>query len=167
MNLLKAHWKPLTVALVILLGAAWYSRPVDVYHLSPEMKNAGHVSLYVRALGNSSEDFLIKELTPDNPEWDTVMDSVEVLRFRRPPWNILLQFLNQQVITGRQTEDGDFHVMLTLLDRNSGYLQIQFFVDEWTCSSPHSTRSLSLWVKDARETGSTLAKVLLPLMKES
>lgn len=167
MNLLKAHWKPLTVALVLLLGAAWYSRPVDVYHLSPEMKNAGHISLYVRALGNSSADFLIKELTPDNPEWDMVMDSVEALRFRRPPWNLLLQFLDQKVVTGRRTEDGDFHVMLTLADQNHGYVQIQFFVDKWTCSSPHSIRNLALWVKDARKTGSALAETLLPLMKES
>ena len=31
MNWIKAHWKPLAVILALLLWAAWYSRPVDIY----------------------------------------------------------------------------------------------------------------------------------------
>ena len=167
MSWLKSHWKPLAVVLALALGITWYARPVDVYGLSPEVKDIGHISLYVRALGTGGQDFPIMELTRSNPEWDTVKEAAEALRFRRPPWNLLLQFLDQKVVTGRRTEDGDFHVMLTLADQNHGYVQIQFFVDKWTCSSPHSTRSLALWVKDARETGSALAETLLPLIKES
>ncbi|WP_297871477.1 hypothetical protein [uncultured Oscillibacter sp.] len=167
MSWLKSHWKPLAVVLALALGSAWYARPVDVYGLSPEVKDIGHISLYVRVLGTGGQDFPIMELTRSDPEWDTVKEAAEALRFRRPPWNLLLQFLDQKVVTGRRTEDGDFHVMLTLADQNHGYVQIQFFVDKWTCSSPHSTRSLALWVKDARETGSALAETLLPLMKES
>lgn len=167
MNWLKARWKALAVVLALALGIAWYARPVDVYGLSPEMKNIDHISLYVRDLGRDGKDFPILELTQSDPEWDTVKEAAEALRFRRPPWNLLLQFLDQKVITGHQTADGDHHVMLTLADRDSGYVQIQFFVDEWTCSSPHSTRSLPLWVKNARETGDALAETLRPLMKES
>ena len=30
---IKAHWKALSITLALLLGLAWYSRPVDVYSL--------------------------------------------------------------------------------------------------------------------------------------
>lgn len=167
MNRLKARWKALAVVLALALGIAWYARPVDIYGLSPEVKDIDHISLYLRDLGKGGQDFPILELTRSDPEWDTVKEAAEALRFRRPPWNLLLQFLDQKVIMGHQTADGDHHVMLILADRDSGSVQIQFFVDKWTCSSSHSSRSLPLWVKNARETGDALAETLRPLMKES
>ena len=45
MSWLKSHWKPLAVVLALALGIAWYARPVDVYGLSPEVKDIGHISL--------------------------------------------------------------------------------------------------------------------------
>ena len=33
MKQVKAHWKVLAAALALVLWAAWYSRPVDIYGL--------------------------------------------------------------------------------------------------------------------------------------
>lgn len=34
-------------------------------------------------------------------------------------------------------------------------------------ASPHSNRNLTLWVKDARQTGAALAEILRPLLGET
>ena len=61
--------------------------------------------------------------------------------------------------------DGDQHVLFLLGQEDGNYVQVQFFIDSWSCSSPNSSRSLPLWVPDSRETGEALAEVLLPLME--
>lgn len=167
MNRLKAHWKALAVVLLLVLGAVWYSRPVDIYALAPGIKEPDFMDFVLYDLGENRRDCPIKNISPEDPEWDAVLEAIEALRFRRPPWNIVWQFLPRGVITGRATHDGDLHIMFSLGRQDEGSTQVQFFIDEWMYHSPHSTRSLSLWVKNARETGDALAETLRPLMKES
>lgn len=168
MSWLKQHGKSLSLALALLLALAWYSRPVDVYGLIPGVTQADVLSLYSRLLGpehHSDGPSAIRELYPEDPEWDAALTALEALRFRRPPWNLLLQFLPQNGIRARVTQDGDQHVLFLLGQEDGNYVQVQFFIDSWSCSSPNSSRSLPLWVPDSRETGEALAEVLRPLME--
>lgn len=165
MNRLKAHWKALASALLLVLGCLWYSRPVDVYGLAPGIEEPDWISIYARELGGG-HDHHIRDFSPEDPEWSAVREGLETLRFHRPPWNLALQFLDEHTITGRATRRGDYHIMFQAGQQYAGDVQVQFFVDEWMYSSPYSNRNLTLWVKDSRETGSALAQALLPLMTE-
>lgn len=171
MKWLKAHWKAPAVVLILLLAwGRWYARPVDLYGLTgltAGAVNTVSLSLYQfdsRVPGGKID--LHGSCTPESPEWNAIREEVESLRFRRPPWNLLLQFLDSSFVTGRQTGDGDYHINLTLTERGGGYVNLQFFLDEWTYSSPLSNRNLPLWAENSRETGNALAEALWPLLEE-
>ena len=79
-------------------------------------------------------------------------------------WNILLQLIPERTITGRVTHDGDLHILFSLYKPGEGHVQVQFFIDEWMYHSPYSSRNLTLWAADSRETGEALAEVFQPLL---
>ena len=85
-----------------------------------------------------------------------------------PPWNPVLQFVPKHTITGRVTHEGDHHILFSMYKVGGGHMQMQFFIDEWMYfSSPLSSRNLTLWVKDSKQTGDALAETLRPLLDES
>lgn len=164
MTWIKAHRRALAAALALVLWAAWYSRPVDIYTLAPGMKEPDSIDISLRELGEQGRDSPIQWFSPEDPEWDAALEAIEALRFRRPPWNILLQLIPERTITGRVTHDGDLHILFSLYKPGEGRVQVQFFIDEWTYHSPYSSRNLTLWVADSRKTGEALAEVFQPLL---
>lgn len=166
MSRIKSRWKVLALALALVLWAAWYSRPVDIYTLAPEIKEPDAMDITLSELGGGGKDYPLKSLSPENPEWDTALEAVESLRFRRPPWNLILQFLPKHTTTGRVTHDGDHQILFSLYKQGEGYIQVQFFIDEWMYHSPHTSRYLTLWVKDSKQTGDALGEILRPLLEE-
>jgi len=164
MSRLKAHWKALGVILVLVLGCLWYSRPVDIYGLAPGMGEPDHIHLFIQELDPAAEHHS-RDFTPEDPEWETILEQARALRFRRPPWNALLQFLDQNYVYGRQAGPEDWHLMFSI-SGPGGSAQIQFFIDEWVYNSPRSKRNLTLWMKDGREAGDALAEALRPLVND-
>lgn len=171
MTWIKTHWKALAAALALLLAMAWYSRPVDVYTLAPGMKEPDFMDFVLYDLGENRKDYPIKNISPEDPEWDAALEAVEALRFRRPPWNLLLQFVPERTVTGRVTHDGDLHIMFYVGQQREGGVQIQFFIDEWSYSNPlpfsFANRHLTLWVSNPKEAGEALAERLRPLLEEN
>lgn len=165
MSRVKAHWRALVIVLALVLWAAWYSRPVDIYTVAPGTKEPDMMDLTLSNLGENHKDYPLKNLTPEDPEWGPALEAVEALRFRRPPWNPVLQFIPDHRTTGRATQDGDHHVMFFLGRRTKGYIQVQFFIDEWMYHSPHSNRDLTLWMEDSRQAGEALAEAFRPLLE--
>ena len=142
MNRLKAHWKPLALLLALILWAAWYSRPVNIYGLAPKTREPDMMDFVLSDLGENHKDYPIKNITPEDPEWDAALEAVESLRFRRPPWNAVLQFIPERTTTGRVTHDGDLHIMFYLARQTKGSIQVQFFIDEWMYHSPQDRKSV-------------------------
>ena len=56
--------------------------------------------------------------------------------------------------------------MSHIVYRQSATTSIQFFLDEWMYTSPHSNRNLTLWVENSKETGAALSEALWPLLNE-
>ena len=60
--------------------------------------------------------------------------------------------------------------MFFLGKRPKGYVQVQFFIDEWSYSNPlplsFANRALTLWVDNSKETGDALAEAIRPLLEE-
>lgn len=170
MTWLKAHWKALAVTLALLLAVVWYSRPVDIYTLAPGLKEPNTIDFTLWELGDGGAEYPLQSFSPEDPEWDAALEAVEALRFRRPPWNPILQFIPDHHTTGRVTHDGDHHVMFFLGKRPKGYVQVQFFIDEWSYNNPlpfsFANRALTLWVDNSKETGDALAEAIRPLLEE-
>lgn len=169
MSRLKAHWKLLAVVLALVLWAAWYARPVDIYTIAPGTKEPDMMDLTLSDLGENHKGYPLKNLTPEDPEWGPALEAVEALRFRRPPWNAVLQFIPDHHATGRATQDGDHHIMFYLGRQGKGSIQVQLFIDEWSCSNPlpfsFANRALTLWVDNSKETGDALAAAFQPLLE--
>ena len=164
MTWIKAHRRALAAALALVLWAAWYSRPVNIYTLAPKMKEPDSIDISLRELGEQGRDYPIQWFSPEDPEWGAALEAIEALRFRRPPWNPLLQFVPKHSFSGRVTHGGDQHILFSLYKPGGGHIQVQFFIDEWTYHSPYSSRNLTLWVADSRKTGEALAEVFQPLL---
>ena len=85
MSWIRSHWKPLALIAALLLAAAWYSRPVDIYTLAHKMKEPDSIDISLRELGEQGRDYPIQWFSPEDPEWDAALEAIEALRFRRPP----------------------------------------------------------------------------------
>lgn len=169
MSWIKTHWKVLAAVLALVLWAAWYSRPVDIYTAAPRAKEPDYIILDLRELGGNGRDYPPKTLSPGDPEWEAALEAIEALRFRRPPWNPILQFIPKNSFTGRATHEGDLEILFRLGRRREGLVRVQFFIDEWSYSNPlpfsFANRGLTLWVENPKETGSALAEAFRPLLE--
>jgi len=129
------------------------------------MGEADYIHLFIQELDPAAEH-RSRDFTPEDPDWETVLEQLQSLRFRRPPWNALLQFLDRNNIYGRQANPGDWHLMFSISGPGGSSAQVQFFIDEWVYGSPHSNRNLTLWMRDGREIGNALAEALRPLVND-
>lgn len=164
----KVRWIALLASITVITGAFWYTRPVDIHVLSSNAEEPDMIFAALTLHGGSSSEIQSRSnsFTPEDPEWETVLEQLESLRFRRPPWNFPLQFVNESHITGRQTHPGDWHLMCHVVYCRSNTTSIQFFLDEWMYTSPHSNRNLTLFVDNSKETGAALSEALWPLLIE-
>lgn len=161
MNWLKAHWKPLAAVLTLLLAwGLWYSRPVDIYTLSPEVRNPDGITIDIEELTGVGEEprLCSNPFTPEDPEWETVLSEIEALRFRRPAGSAFLLFLNQKSTPLHSFQTGDYAAYIHIMRRDGSRLRLDFFVDRWQYSSPHSNRWLPLKMRNGAETGLALCR---------
>lgn len=170
MNRIKASRKPLALLLAVILAlvlwAAWYSRPVDIYTLAPGMETPDYMDITLWELGENRKEYPDKNLTPEDPGWDAALEAAEALRFRRPPWNAVLQFIPERRATGRSVHDGDLHMMIYMGQQRANRVRMQFFIDEWMYYSPYVSRNLTLWTTNPRQTANTFAEAVRPLLDE-
>ena len=161
MNWLKAHWKASAVVLILLLAwGLWYSRPVDIYALAPEVRDPDGITIDIEELTGVGEEprFCSNPFTPEDPEWETVLSKIEALRFRRSASSALLQFLDQRSTPLHSFQTGDYAAYIHIMRRDGTRLRLQFLADSWQYSSPRSNRCLPLKMRDGAETGLALCQ---------
>ena len=78
---------PAVILILPLAWGFWYARPVSVYGLIAEVKQADSISLYSRPLSPYRSDgpSSIRDLRPEDPKWDAALRALEALGFRRLP----------------------------------------------------------------------------------
>lgn len=94
----KKLYAILAATLVVLLAAAifLYSRPVDVYGLEDDLKPEVISISLVRSEASMADDSLQERFAyfeQGDPGYDEVLETIHALRFRRPPMNLLRQFI--------------------------------------------------------------------------
>lgn len=163
MSRLKAHWKPLAVILALILWAAWYARPVDVYGLGIGELEAVNVRISRNEPGVGEREAQSIGLRPGDPLWQTVLEELEALRFRRPPWNAVQQYLREDVI---RTEPAAREALVFYLwDSGDRPLMLQMNAGNPCYTSPYTSRNLPASLSGGEETAQALAERLRPLLE--
>lgn len=120
------------VIVVILVAAtAWYTRPVDLYALSPDLEAPQDLTcLLLRYTDNLAEDTTrTLDLTAEDGEaYRQVLSQLEALRFRRFPLGELLQSLRDG--QSRVITPGDFDASYQLGD-GTCYVLLQCRMGWW------------------------------------
>lgn len=102
-------------------------------------------------------------LRPGDPLWQTVLDELEALRFRRTPWNAVQQYLREDVI---RTEPAAREALVFYLwDSGDKDLMLQLNGGKPCYTSPYTSRNLPASLSGGEETAQTLTERLRPLLE--
>lgn len=117
--------------LILVAAAAWYTRPVDLYALSPDLEKPQDLScLLLRYTDNIAENATrTLDLTAEDGEvYRQILSQLESLRFRRFPLGELLQSLRDG--QSRIITPGDFDASYQLGD-GTCYVLLQCRMGWW------------------------------------
>ncbi len=163
MTWLKTHWKALGLVLVLILGLVWYTRPVDIYGLGIGELEAVIVRISYNEPGVGEQEARSIGLRPGDPLWQTVLEELEALRFRRSPWNAVQQYLREDVIRTKPTAREA--LVFYLWDSGDRSLMLQMNAGTPCYTSPYTSRNLPAFLSGGEETAGGLAERVRVLME--
>lgn len=154
---------PLLVILVLLGWGLWYSRPVGVETLFPDLEP----ELIDVFLIDESEDRRLRS-DAGTEEFDALWEELQGLQFRWSPFTPVKQalpFLDGVVRRAKQFEQDDIKDLLFALVQDNGQEvwrseQLRFRIDAWTYEDWAHDVTLSLWMQDSKAVGQKLAHQL-------
>ena len=83
---------PLLLAALLVIWGLWYARPIGVDTLYPELEPDLIYVTLIDFTGSGHEDQNLK-LTAGTEEFDGLWSEIQELRFRRSPFNVVVQAL--------------------------------------------------------------------------
>lgn len=168
---MRRHWKPALglIAAALLMWGLWYARPVDIYTLQPGLGELQVINVFINqhASPGTAAPNRQQVFTPEAPEWEAVRAEVEALRFRRPPWNEILQFLDQNTVPTHPSYIGAYTTLIRIRGEDGRNVGLQFCTRKWSRFSLYSNRNLELWMGDGEEIGIAMSERLWALMPET
>lgn len=145
-------WRYLILGTLVclLVWGLWYHRPVGV-----------EVTL-LRTYGGQEDRERELNLSAGEPEFDSLMEEVRALRFRRSPWNPLVRAIPaldrsipSVVFSG---EDEVQHMFLTFVSETGRFGELYFYVGYWRYrDSDAGSARFTLGVTDGKAAGQALA----------
>ena len=158
---MKKHWTlpVLAVLLALVFWCSWYSRPVNIFDLKPELDPA-IISVRIQRFGSSAQNHEHRDLDmeADTPEGQVLLEQLETIRLRRSPLNPLRSIL-PSIFGGRQTTEGQYGYVIHVFGTN-GWIALQFFLDEWDYNLSGQGQYLPCRVADGEVLGQSLGDQL-------
>lgn len=155
---------PLLVLLVLLGWGLWYSRPVGVETLFPDLEPELIDVFLIDHHGSKTEDRSLR-LEAGTEAFDALWKELQELRFHRSPLNPIeqaLPFLDGSASIGKSIQDGEINLMYIGLIQNNGTEvwrseELKFWVDSWSYRDMSRCVELSLWMSEGGAVGQELA----------
>jgi len=165
----KKHWKISAAAALaaVICWCIWYSQPITVFDLKPELEPAV-IDIYIQRFGDSSEknESLIFDVNAATPEGRVLLEQLEVIRIRRSPLNPLRKVL-PSTFTGRQTQDGQYNYVIHVFGASGGWIALQIFIDEWAYDLSEQPQYLPCQVSGGKSIAQTLGDELWQMAQQA
>lgn len=160
----KSHWKaPAVVLILLLMWGLWYARPVDIHGLGMGELEAVSASVIHNKAGQGVDLVWSTGAVPDDSQWQTVLKEVERLRFRRPPGNLVREYLQDGTV---KTEPADrTSVLFYFLDQDGRSLTMEIGASRSIYTSLHTSSNLPIFLSGGEEAVQALVE-RLPLLTE-
>ena len=127
---------PILVVVLLVLAGIWYTRPMTIAELLPELDMEHPGSLYVYTYRYHMDEFsqekepLELNLTEGDPRYEEFRTILESIRFRRTIKGLLTDLFNRPI--GTEIEDG--MVNWTLHLQGSHFFALQYFDNKFYCN---------------------------------
>ena len=165
---MKKRWTITVLAALFALvcWCTWYSRPVSIFDLKPELE-AADINIHIQRFDDSVRGYERRSLDvdADTPEGQALLEKVESIRIRRSPLNPLRNILSSS-FTGRQVQTGQYTYGIHVFGTGGGWVSLEFFLDEWKYDLPEQTQYLPCRVSDGKTLGQTLGDKLWEMAQE-
>ena len=159
---------PLLLAALLVIWGLWYARPIVVDTLFPGLEpDLVYVTL-IDFTGSGHED-QNRKLTAGTEEFDDLWSEIRELRFRRSPFNVVVQALpfleGIMENSTKYPEAGDLnHLYISFAQDNGTDIWrsegLQFWVDAWSYRDFDHGVTLPLMMKNGHEIGQKMAHAL-------
>lgn len=162
---MKKHWKPALclAAAAVLAWVLWYTRPVDIYGLGMGELEAISASVIHNKPGQGVDLVWSTGAVPDDGQWQTLLKEVECLRFRRPPGNLIREYLQDGTV---KTDPADrTSVLFYFVDQDGRALIMEIGAGRSIYTSLHTDSNLPIFLSGGEDAVQALTERLL-LMEE-
>ena len=151
------------VIAALLAWGLWYSRPVDIHGLGMGELEAISASVIHNKPGQGVDLVWSTGAVPDDSQWQTLLKEVERLRFRRPPGNLVREYLQDGTV---KTEPADrTSVLFYFVDQDGRSLMMEIGAGRSIYTSLHTNSNLPIFLSGGEDAVQALAERLL-LMEE-
>ena len=159
---------PLLLAALLVIWGLWYARPIGVDTLYPELEPE-IIEVYLSDFTTYRHEDRRLKLTAGSEEFDDLWSEIRELRFRRSPFNVVVQalpFLEGIVDTYvKYPETDDLDTMSISFAQDNGTdiwrsEHLQFDVDAWSYRDFDHGVTLPLLMKNGHEIGQKMAHAL-------
>lgn len=150
-------------AAALLAWVLWYTRPVDIHGLGMGELEAISASVIHNKPGQGVDLVWSTGAVPDDGQWQTLLKEVERLRFRRPPGNLIREYLQDGTV---KTYPADrTSVLLYFVDREGRPLMMEINAGRSIYTSLHTDSNLPIFLSGGEDAVQALAE-RLQLMEE-
>lgn len=165
---IKKYGIMMIIIVFFLIGTLWYYRPLSAFQMqsavTEESIKSVHVLIYHYRADGSEEDARVIDINEEEPSMVRLLEQVNQLHFRRPPTNLLQQFLPNTVY-GKGAQPNTYHFLIIFSGDES--FELQFFIDAWSYSYSGLNMFLPCTEKSPPLTGNELGQFLWELSERS
>ena len=156
---------PLMLAVLLAIWCMWYARPVGVDTLFPDLEPDDISVTLINFNGSGHEEQNLK-FTAGTEEFDDLWSEIRELRFRRSPFNVVVQVLPfLEGIVGSHVKypeaDDIDHLIIGFAQDNGTDTwrseDLQFWTNTWSYRDFDHGVTLPLVMKNAKDIGQTMA----------
>ena len=164
---MRYAWTAIAFAVIFTAIGIWYTQPVDIYGLDSVLK-VETISVSVTQAVNDKNETRSVSFAQGEDSFDTVLERVEAMEFRRPFKNLILPSLKKEDLSvDRLLEDGEYCIRVELSGPDDRALTVVCDTDKWEYRKSVYDDDLPLKVTEKTESPKVLSDYFWELAAET